>query len=82
MQLRNQGKYEQPEAYQDKEQAAENLQDLLTEKEARRELPMSLAWYRRRRWLKDGPPYIRVGNRVFYRRGSLREWIREQESNA
>lgn len=50
--------------------------DLLTETQAReQELPMSLAWYRRKRVFGEGPPFIRVSNRVFYRRGDLRQWI-------
>ena len=50
--------------------------DLLTEAEAReQELPMSLAWYRRQRLYGDGPPFIRISNRIFYRRGELRRWI-------
>jgi hypothetical protein len=50
--------------------------DLLTEILAReQELPMSLAWYRRKRVFGGGPPFIRVSNRVFYRRGELRRWI-------
>jgi len=40
---------------------------------------MSLAWYRRQRFLKTGAPFIRIGNRVFYRRGELRRWIAEQQ---
>jgi hypothetical protein len=52
--------------------------DLLTEAQAReQELPMSLAWYRRKRIFSGGPPFIRVSNRVFYRRGELRRWIEE-----
>ena len=54
-------------------------EDLLTEREARdQELPMSLAWFRRKRLLKDGPPFFRVSNRVFYRRGELRAWVANQ----
>jgi hypothetical protein len=49
--------------------------DLLTERQAQQELPMSLAWFRRRRVFGDGPPFLRVSNRVFYRRGALRSWI-------
>jgi hypothetical protein len=50
--------------------------DLLTEFEAREEeLPMSLAWYRRRRVFGGGPPFVRISNRVFYRRGELRRWV-------
>ena len=57
-------------------QSHQSHDDLLTEGQARdQELPMSLAWYRRRRVLGDGPPFIRVSNRVFYRRSELRQWI-------
>jgi hypothetical protein len=53
--------------------------DLLTEIEAREEeLPMSLAWFRRKRVHGGGPPFIRVSNRVFYRRGELRRWIADR----
>ena len=41
---------------------------------------MSLAWYRRKRLLGTGPPFVRVSNRVFYRRGELRRWIAAQEA--
>jgi hypothetical protein len=59
--------------------APEN-KDLLTEREAReQELPMSLAWYRRKRLTGGGPPFVRVGNRIFYRRTDLRSWISAQE---
>lgn len=36
---------------------------------------MSLGWFRRQRVLKTGPPYHRIGSRIFYRRGELRAWI-------
>jgi hypothetical protein len=53
--------------------------DLLTDRQAQeQELPMSLAWYRRKRILGGGPPFIRVSNRVFYRRSDLRGWIADQ----
>jgi len=54
--------------------------DLLTEREAQaQELPMSLAWYRRKRVEGGGPPFLRIGSRVFYRRSELRKWIDEQK---
>jgi hypothetical protein len=54
--------------------------DLLTERQAReQELPLSVGWYRRMRLLHTGPPFVRISNRVFYRRGDLREWIRKWE---
>lgn len=57
-------------------QAQQGDHDLLTEIQVRKqELPMSLAWFRRRRLFGGGPPFIRVSNRIFYRRGELRQWI-------
>ncbi len=55
--------------------------DLLTERQARdeRECPMSLAWFRRKRLTGGGPPFVRIGGRVFYQRGELRRWIGEQQ---
>ena len=62
-------------------QSHQSDNDLLTESQAReQELPMSLAWYRRKRLLGNGPPFIRVSNRIFYRRGELRRWIAAQEA--
>jgi hypothetical protein len=61
-----------------------NGADLLTEIEARQqELPMSLPWFRKQRVLGYGPPFVRVGNRIFYRREDLRRWVatREVRSN-
>jgi len=55
--------------------------DLLTESQAReQELPMSLAWFRRKRMHGGGPPFIRVSNRIFYRRGELRRWIADRST--
>jgi hypothetical protein len=63
----------------DTKQYKENERDLLTEFQAReQELPMSLGWFRQRRLRGGGPPYIRIANRVFYRRGDLRRWILDQ----
>jgi hypothetical protein len=56
--------------------------DLLDERRAKaEELPMSLAWYRRTRLMGGGPPFVRVGNRIFYRRADLRRWIAEREAH-
>ena len=67
-----------------KGQASEAYQsdnDLLTESQAReQELPMSLAWFRRTRVQGGGPPFIRVSNRIFYRRADLRRWIADRAS--
>jgi hypothetical protein len=56
--------------------------DLLTEQEARQqELPMSLAWYRRKRLTGDGPEFVRVGRRVFYERGTLRRFVASKKQS-
>ncbi len=52
---------------------------LLNEVEARNEeLPMSLAWFRRKRTRGGGPPFVRISNRIFYPRAELRRWIAER----
>lgn len=61
----------------------QNDNDLLTEIEAHeQELPMSLAWFRRKRVHGGGPPFIRVSNRIFYRRGELRQWVADRAAPA
>lgn len=63
-------------------EAREAEYDLLTDRQAQeQELPMSLAWYRRKRMFGGGPPFIRISNRVFYRRSHLRRWIADQAVN-
>ena len=63
-------------------QTQQNEIDLLTEVQAhQQELPMSLAWFRRKRVHGGGPPFLRVSNRIFYRRGELRRWIAERAVN-
>lgn len=53
--------------------------DLLTELEAHeQELPMSLGWFRRARLLGGGPPYVRISNRIFYRRSALRDFVQSK----
>ncbi len=60
-------------------QSPQSDHDLLTDIQAQQqELPMSLAWFRRKRVHGGGPPFIRVSNRVFYRRWELRRWIAER----
>jgi hypothetical protein len=53
-------------------------EDLLTPRQARTELPLSLAWFAKQRLIGNGPPWIRISGRVFYRRGELRSWIASQ----
>lgn len=53
-------------------------EDLLTARQAGVELPMSVGWFNRRRMAGEGPPFVRVSGRIFYRRGDLRAWIAAQ----
>ena len=60
-------------------QSHQSDDDLRTEMEAHeQELPMSQAWFRRKRVHGGGPPFIRVSNRIFYRRGELRRWVADR----
>ena len=54
--------------------------DLLTDVEASKELRMSVAWFRLQRLKRSGPKVVRIGRRVFYRRGTLKQYARECES--
>jgi hypothetical protein len=48
---------------------------LFDEKSARSVVPMSLAWFRRRRLYDLPPRFVRIGRRVFYREKDLRSFI-------
>ena len=50
----------------------------LTVGEARKVLPMSLPWYALRRRDRNGPPFVRVGSRVFYPESGLIAWTKQQ----
>jgi predicted DNA-binding transcriptional regulator AlpA len=51
---------------------------LLTEKEARQILPMSLAWFRKKRLQRAGPRFLRISRRIFYRESDLVDFINSQ----
>jgi len=48
---------------------------LLTEKQARSILPLSLAWFRAQRLRGKPPKYLKISNRVFYRERDLLDFI-------
>jgi len=48
---------------------------LYDEKSARRVVPMSLAWFRRRRLCDLPPRFVRIGRRVFYHEKDLVSFI-------
>jgi predicted DNA-binding transcriptional regulator AlpA len=47
--------------------------------QARAVLPMSVAWYAQARCKRTGPPYFKIGQRVFYRRSDLVAWVERHE---
>lgn len=48
--------------------------EFLTTAEAAELTKMSQAWYERKRWERDGPPYIKRGRTVRYLRSELLAW--------
>jgi len=52
---------------------------LLQEGEAGAELQRHPRTLKRWRDLGEGPPYTRVGRRIYYRRSALRQWLLSQE---
>lgn len=55
---------------------------LYDEHGARKLIPMSLAWFRRRRILGMSPPFVRIGRRVFYREDDLLMFIESHRLGA
>jgi len=49
--------------------------ELLREAEVARQYKFSVPWLRKNRRLQTGPPFIRVGRMVFYRRGDLDTFV-------
>lgn len=57
--------------------------ELLTEDEARAEVNVRCTrTLRRWRVLGEGPPYCRIGRKIYYRRGALRRWVLSREQDA
>lgn len=56
--------------------------ELLTEDEARAEVDVKCTrTLRRWRVLRQGPPHTRIGRKVYYRRGALRQWLLAREQS-
>jgi predicted DNA-binding transcriptional regulator AlpA len=55
------------------------LDDCLTEDETARELNKHVRTLARWRSRREGPPFVKLGREVFYRRQSIRAWIARQE---
>jgi hypothetical protein len=55
------------------------LDGLLTEDETACELGRCGRTLKRWRNLREGPPFIRIGRQVFYRRDAVRAWLLSRE---
>lgn len=58
------------------------LGDLLSEEDLARELGLTARTLRRWRALREGPPWLRVGRQIFYRREAVLGWLRGRERAA
>jgi len=58
------------------------LDDWMSREELARELKLSVDTLARWETRRIGPPCVRVGRRVLYRRGAVQEWLRQQEEQA
>ena len=53
----------------------EHDSELLREPEVKRQYRFTGAWLRKNRRLKTGPPFVRVGRMVFYKRSDLDAFV-------
>ena len=51
---------------------------LLTQGELAQYLNKSEAWAERSRWDGSGPPYVKLGRHVRYRREAVEAWLEQQ----
>jgi len=56
----------------------QHREELLTERQAQSVVPMSLAWFRRKRLERTGPRSVKISNLVFYRLSDLLAWLDTQ----
>ncbi|OLB24859.1 MAG: hypothetical protein AUH15_00015 [Acidobacteriales bacterium 13_2_20CM_55_8] len=60
--------------------ASDFLSDYLTEKQLARSLTRNVRTIRRWDALRIGPPRIRVGRKILYKKSSVAHWLQENES--
>jgi len=53
--------------------------EFLNEAQAAFMTGMSTAWFKRARWAGDGPPFVKLGQAVRYRKTALLEWFAARE---
>ena len=58
------------------------LDGLLPEDQTARELGRCPRTLKRWRNLREGPPFIRIGRQIFYRREAVRDWLLSREHAA
>jgi predicted DNA-binding transcriptional regulator AlpA len=75
-----------PEAFHFDRRAGELIQsgvgppdDLLTSHEMCRWFGVSRGWFEYARQRNYGPPYVKFGRRVRYRRGDILKWLEERK---
>ena len=55
------------------------FEDLTEESEFARRRGVSLRTVQRERAKRNGPPFIRVGKKIYYREDAIRKWLLAQE---
>jgi len=50
---------------------------MLSEREAAQRYPYSVHWFRRARWMGNGPSFIKVGRRIMYPLSELDQWFNQ-----
>ena len=58
------------------------LDDLMSDDECAAELGRNARTLKRWRDLRQGPPYLRIGRQIYYRRQAVRDWFRRSEQPA
>lgn len=56
------------------------LEEWLNRADLARELALSIDTLQRWETRRVGPPCVRVGRKVLYRKDAVREWLRDQEA--
>lgn len=55
------------------------IQDLLTETEFAKQRGVSVRTVQRERAQRVGPPFIRLGRKIYYRPAAIEVWLLDQE---
>ena len=58
------------------------LDDLLSEDQLASELKRNPRTIKRWRDLREGPPHLRIGRSIYYRRDAVRQWLLNIEQGA